>query len=78
VVEILRGVSIRSGAFAAAVHEVSMKAQKQRHPLDNVPGDAQYRHAMAPVYARRTLRAAAEGLGPVQHLDTQLPLESRA
>jgi 4-hydroxybenzoyl-CoA reductase subunit beta len=78
VAEILRGVSIESKAFAAAVHEVSMKAQKQCHPLDNVPGDAQYRHAMVPVYVRRTLRAAAEGLGPVQHLDTQLPLESRA
>jgi hypothetical protein len=37
VVEILRAVSIRSRTFAPAVHEVSMKAQKQWHPLDNVP-----------------------------------------
>jgi hypothetical protein len=68
VVEILRGCRSTSEVFANAFHEVSMKAEKRCHPLDNLPGDAQYRQAMG----------RAEGLGPVQHLDTQLPLESRA
>ena len=40
-----------------------MKAQKRRHLLDNVPGDAQYRQAMVPAYVRRTLGAAARGSG---------------
>jgi 4-hydroxybenzoyl-CoA reductase subunit beta len=78
VAEMLRGLAIDSSAFSKAIDDVAAKAQKQCHPLDNVPGDAQYRHAMVPVYVRRTLRAAADRQGPVQHQDTQLPLESRA
>jgi 4-hydroxybenzoyl-CoA reductase subunit beta len=68
VTEMLRGISVDSNAFAQAIEELAAKAQKQCHPLDNVPGDAQYRHAMVPVYVRRTMRAAAEGRGPIQHL----------
>jgi hypothetical protein len=36
--------------------------------MDNVPGDAEYRREMVPVYVRRTLRAAARGAGPVHHV----------
>ena len=57
-----------SDAFAAAVDAVAQHAAKKLRPLDNVPGDADYRHAMVPVYVRRTLLAAAEGAGPVHHL----------
>ena len=43
-------------------------AHKQCKPLPNIPGDADYRREMVPVYVRRTLRAAADGSGPVHHL----------
>jgi hypothetical protein len=36
--------------------------------MDNVPGVAEYRREMVPVYVRRTLRAAARGAGPVHHV----------
>lgn len=67
-VQPLLGVRTGSAAFAAAVEEAGELARKQCHPLDNVPGDAGYRREMVPVYVRRTLRAAAEGAGPVHHV----------
>ena len=66
--ELLRGTRPESEAFADAVARVAERAEKQCRPLDNVPGDAQYRHAMVPVYTRRTLVAAAAGRGPVHQL----------
>ena len=62
----LRGMLPGTSDFAAAVDEVAERARKQCHPLENIPGDAEYRRAMVPVYVRRTLRAAAEGGGPVE------------
>jgi hypothetical protein len=47
---------------------VAAAAHKQCHPLANIPGDDLYRREMVPVYVRRTLLAAADGTGPVQHL----------
>jgi 4-hydroxybenzoyl-CoA reductase subunit beta len=63
--ECLRGTLPGTPAFAAAVQALAEKAEKQCHPIENVPGDAEYRQAMVPVYVRRTLLAAAEGTGPV-------------
>jgi 4-hydroxybenzoyl-CoA reductase subunit beta len=62
----LRGTLPGTSDFTAAVDEVAERARKQCHPLDNIPGDAEYRRAMVPVYVRRTLRAAVEGGGPVE------------
>jgi 4-hydroxybenzoyl-CoA reductase subunit beta len=63
-------VGARAGTpgFQAALDEAAELARKQCHPLPNVPGDAEYRREMVPVYVRRTVRAALEGTGPVQHL----------
>jgi 4-hydroxybenzoyl-CoA reductase subunit beta len=55
-------------AFDEAVAELARRAARQCRPLANVPGDAEYRHAMVPVYVRRTLLAAAAGEGPVHHV----------
>ena len=52
-------------SFEDAAAELAERAHRQCHPLPNVPGDHDYRRAMVPVYVRRTLRAAAEGTGPV-------------
>jgi 4-hydroxybenzoyl-CoA reductase subunit beta len=54
--------------FDAAVERVCALAHKQCRPMDNIPGDADYRREMVPVYVRRTLRAAARGEGPVHHV----------
>jgi 4-hydroxybenzoyl-CoA reductase subunit beta len=52
-------------AFDTALEAVARLAHRQCHPLPNIPGDAAYRREMVPVYVRRTLRAAASGVGPV-------------
>jgi 4-hydroxybenzoyl-CoA reductase subunit beta len=68
VAELLRGTRPGTEGFATALRAVSEHAHKQAHPLANVPGDADWRRAMVPVYVRRTLAAAADGTGPVHHL----------
>jgi 4-hydroxybenzoyl-CoA reductase subunit beta len=62
VAELLRGLEPGTPAFQSAVASVGERAHAQCHPLPNIPGDAEYRHEMVPVYVRRTLLAAA-GLG---------------
>jgi len=54
--------------FRAALVTAGALAEKQCHPLSNIPGDPEYRRAMVPVYVRRTLQAAADGTGPVHHV----------
>ena len=49
--------------FRAALQRAGELAEKQCRPLENVPGDPEYRRAMVPVYVRRTLQAAADGAG---------------
>ena len=66
--ELLRGTKPGTDAFDSAVLRAAERAEKQCRPLDNVPGDAEYRHAMVPVYTRRTIHAAAQGNGPVHHI----------
>ncbi len=68
IAESLNGVRIGTPEFEAAVEEVARRAHKQCKPLDNIPGDMDYRRRMIPVYVRRTLLAAAEGGGPVHHI----------
>ena len=51
--------------FEAAAALTAAQAQKQCHPLENIPGDADYRREMVPVLVRRTLEAASRGEGPV-------------
>jgi 4-hydroxybenzoyl-CoA reductase subunit beta len=63
--EILRGTRPGEAGFDAAVLEAAAQAYKQCHPMPNIPGDAEYRREMVPVYVRRTLHAAASGSGPV-------------
>jgi 4-hydroxybenzoyl-CoA reductase subunit beta len=58
--ELLLGTKPGSEAFDQAVEKVAQLAYKRCRPLDNVPGDAEWRREMVPVYVRRALRAAAE------------------
>jgi len=67
-VQPLLGQRAGSAGLEAALEEAAELARKQCHPLDNVPGDAEYRREMVPVYVRRTLRAALDGTGPVHHV----------
>jgi len=64
----LAGARPDSEAFDDAVAAVAELAYKQCRPMPNIPGDHDYRREMVPVYVRRTLRAAADGTGPVHHL----------
>lgn len=66
--ELLCGRRLEGEDFLRAARELAAQAHKQCHPLPNIAGDHEYRHAMVPVYVRRTLEAAAEGRGPVQPL----------
>ncbi len=66
--ELMVGVDVGGAEFGEAVERVAELARKQCHPLPNIPGDHDYRRAMIPVYVRRTLRAAADGAGPVHHV----------
>lgn len=63
--ELMRGARVGTGAFLAAARKVAEQAHKQAHPMPNIPGDADWRRAMVPVYVRRTLEAAARRAGPV-------------
>jgi len=64
----LVGHELGSDPMADAIEEAASRAYKQCRPLENVPGDADWRHEMVPVYVRRTIRAALAGEGPVHHL----------
>ena len=65
---LLEGKPATGPEFDGAVLEAAAAAAKQCRPLDNIPGDAAYRHEMVPIYVRRTLHAAAYGTGPVHHI----------
>lgn len=54
--------------FDQAVLDVAEMARRRCRTLTNLPGDADWRQAMIPVYVRRTLHAAVAGGGPVHHL----------
>lgn len=64
----LSGTHPGTPEFDEAVRRVAGNAYKQCHPITNIPGDDAYRREMVPVYARRTLHAAADGTGPVHHV----------
>jgi 4-hydroxybenzoyl-CoA reductase subunit beta len=64
----LQGTRPGTPAFAGQVDAVADAAFRQCHPLENIPGDADWRREMVRVYVRRTLEAAASGGGPVHHL----------
>jgi len=68
VAEALQGTTPGEQDFLDAVELVAALASKQCRPMPNIPGDHEYRHAMVPVYTRRTLLAAATGTGPVHHI----------
>ena len=63
-------VGLRPGteAFEHGIEEAAKRAYQKCRPLDNVPGDSDWRREMVPVYVRRTLLAALEGTGPVHHI----------
>jgi 4-hydroxybenzoyl-CoA reductase subunit beta len=68
VADALCGTTPGEQDFLDAVEQVAAFAAKQCRPMPNIPGDHEYRHAMVPVYTRRTLMAAAGNTGPVHHL----------
>ncbi len=59
------GASIGTAAFDEAIERCCEAAYKKLRPMDNIPGDKDYRREMVPVLLRRTLRAAAQDSGPV-------------
>jgi len=66
--ELLCGQVLGTPEWEAAVEKVAARAHKSNRPMPNIPGDSDYRHAMVPVYVRRTLHAAAAQAGPVHHI----------
>jgi len=66
--ELMLGTRPGEACFEEAAASLAEQARKQCHPLENVPGDPDYRREMIPVYTRRTLFAAASGAGPVHAL----------
>jgi 4-hydroxybenzoyl-CoA reductase subunit beta len=66
--ETLLGLREGSSELEAAIEDVAELAWRQCKPLPNIPGDADWRREMVPVYVRRTLRAALAGTGPVHHI----------
>ncbi len=63
--ESLVGTTLGSPEFEKGVQAAASLGHKQCRPMPNVPGDHEYRHAMVPVYLKRTILAAAAGAGPV-------------
>lgn len=68
VAETLVGLPADGPEFESALERASALAAKQCKALPNIPGDADWRQAMIPVWVRRTLGAAARRAGPV-HAD---------
>jgi len=66
--EALEGTKPGTEAFSEAAREVADLAHTQAKPMDNIPGDAEYRREVVPVYVRRTIEAAGAGEGPVHHV----------
>lgn len=64
----LKGIQAGTPEMDEAIESIAQLAHKKCKPLDNIPGDKDYRRRMVPVYVRRTLRAALDGNGPVHHL----------
>lgn len=54
--------------FATRIEAVADIAFREAHPIENIPGDADWRREMVRVYVRHTFEAAAAGRGPVQHV----------
>ncbi|MFT7516773.1 MAG: 4-hydroxybenzoyl-CoA reductase subunit beta [Myxococcota bacterium] len=52
---LLIGTTVGSDDFKTAVGECCALAAKQCRPMPNIPGDAEYRHAMVPVFTRRAI-----------------------
>ena len=63
---VLAGMRPGSEELAEAAKRVGEHAHRQCHPMDNIPGDSEYRREMVPVFVRRTIAAAADRAGPVQ------------
>ena len=66
--EVLAGSVPGEASFDEALESLAQLAYRQCKPMPNIPGDHDYRREMVPVYVRRTLRAAADGSGPVHHV----------
>jgi len=66
--EVLAGSTPGQADFTEALERACAQAAKQCKPMPNIPGDHDYRRAMVPVYARRTLQAAIDQAGPVHHI----------
>ena len=64
----LEGLRPGTPEFDQAVLDVAEMARRRCRTLTNLPGDADWRQAMIPVYVKRTLHAAIAGGGPVHHL----------
>jgi len=59
VAETLRGLRPDGPEFEEALESVAETARRQCRPMENIPGDADWRREMVRVYTRRTFRRAA-------------------
>ncbi len=60
VADALRGLRPGSPEFAEALDQVASNARRQCRPMENIPGDADWRREMVKVYTRRAFLEAAQ------------------
>ncbi|MCA9002910.1 MAG: hypothetical protein KDB61_13380, partial [Planctomycetes bacterium] len=61
VADLLVGTKPGSEEFNAALEKVATDARRQCRPMDNIPGDADWRREMVAVYTKRAFHKAAQG-----------------
>ena len=60
VAEALKGLRPGTPEFDTALDEVATKARRQCRPMENIPGDADWRREMVKVFTRRAFKDAAQ------------------
>ena len=60
VADALKGLRPGSPEFAEALEQVATNARRQCRPMDNIPGDADWRREMVKVYTRRAFQEVAK------------------
>ncbi|MDF1836831.1 MAG: FAD binding domain-containing protein, partial [Planctomycetota bacterium] len=60
VADALRGLRPGTPEFDGALEQVATNARRQCRPMENIPGDADWRREMVKVYTRRAFQEAAQ------------------
>jgi CO/xanthine dehydrogenase FAD-binding subunit len=56
----LKGLRPGTPEFDTALEQVATNARRQCRPMENIPGDADWRREMVKVYTRRAFQEAAQ------------------